>query len=1375
MTTKDTFEGTLEEKLLFLGELCREGDIDPDFYTHARSFEIDKAVLWRGADGEKYGTTQEDVAERRPNMASFPSFSDFEDFYQQMVMHQIGTTVDRFKHTLSRNELHQLNTEVPRFQKDMGEFQDKTIFPLLESPIDRTCMTTESGGLILKTDILLPGGKTLPTFTKTNQSGMSLEQAAAQGHLSKNYSADVVFTFPSVDRISSPEYTELDVGDMNEVQKKTLAINVLRKSARISLDVTDFQMNPQNYTALQSANFNPVIDTAEKEKLGLDKLTNDYFKKFVLRSYLSSQGISYVENDFRAGVYQAEESFLKNQGLVSELCDTYRTTVATQIMGLDHHVLHGDLKFDNVLIDHEKKLYPESKDQGLPYHTLLHDYLFRHGPIQFDSFNFLETLGISETSKEEVLKDVYKFYKEYSRRKGLDSGDITWQSFSEGYDLARVAKGFEKCSWLWSPVKETKDLADTFEEPISRLRKKAGLDSDDSVLGPEVIEAERKQKAAVDYVTGLFLEDAERDIELQNSNPTLKLEREVRLEKLRGTLTQMLKETPGASNDDGHHVTAPKKVDNVSTKLRNQYFTLSLNNSPPELAGLVRHYNTEILGDFFTEVNLPERLETSVGSSIATLGEMRRSLEEIANSGNGAVVEETPKLENYNFPITSKGITDWLHNAVSKVGAAVAGASALAIVGGLLNPEAATELLGSADNYQFMLDALPFASLWGGVSYLGHKYLKRRMTVPENSKGANFINPLSVLGTQAFLLSGLFIGVPHVTESFPDLNINNLFSSIGQLEEMEKNSDPEADKKKLESMVLEFVGSKTTEPNLKNYPRYFAKDGKFNGTVVVGDHLDARQTVLATEILANMYYNDSQGNVTERKKVGVHAYDILSRSSKLNVIEGKNILAINLPCSHSIMKKYYSNSGNCKEFTLHGEGRVDIFGNDGNNVAVVVSGHSWEDVKMAGKVLAYRSDEFDGEGVIVREGNQNQSIDSFDEKPFSHILTDDEENDFSDKIKDADVDTISLLRPYESDHHTTLRKRLEIIEGYDSHKKIGTLLESLLYQDTQGSKFDNPDLITAIFFNTADYQKFRLLKNSGINENEERLSPFTYLDKKGNIDREAHHEATKGIISLIHKLNKRIRSDYLSPLREVALKKSLTKEGFIDSLASFVYSNQEIQHAKNNAQKAGKSGSDYFEYKSFLPESPSKPGRVEYSRDDSRNFVEDVLAVYFDLRKHHLTIQNKKAQNKNEPLTDFKIFTPIAEYHGEGDDSNDYGQRNLALCGLAYEGKDYIFKLGNKNNVVHPGQKIKVELGNTENETIFSGKKFHVNIPGINVYRRMDPNGSFEIPLSAEPGEYPVTAVMQDDHQCDFTLTSAITVTNKVYQGSKNYGEEEKK
>ena len=45
MTTKDTFEGTLEEKLLFLGELCREGDIDPDFYTHARSFEIDKAVV----------------------------------------------------------------------------------------------------------------------------------------------------------------------------------------------------------------------------------------------------------------------------------------------------------------------------------------------------------------------------------------------------------------------------------------------------------------------------------------------------------------------------------------------------------------------------------------------------------------------------------------------------------------------------------------------------------------------------------------------------------------------------------------------------------------------------------------------------------------------------------------------------------------------------------------------------------------------------------------------------------------------------------------------------------------------------------------------------------------------------------------------------------------------------------------------------------------------------------------------------------------------------------------------------------------------------------------------------------------------------------
>jgi hypothetical protein len=163
----------------------------------------------------------------------------------------------------------------------------------------------------------------------------------------------------------------------------------------------------------------------------------------------------------------------------------------------------------------------------------------------------------------------------------------------------------------------------------------------------------------------------------------------------------------------------------------------------------------------------------------------------------------------------------------------------------------------------------------------------------------------------------------------------------------------------LEVPVEESEMTKPTSPADLLYAHKLFVDGeRFNAFFVVGEAAPASDNLAMTDIAVVF------------DELGFDFVDVTKLDIEIESPFDSNVISVGKPCQNSVSNALLGYPFDCDNGLLPGEGRLTI--NDVNGYAqLVVDGHSWEDTRLAAKVLArYIEETTTGRSSISLQGKQ---------------------------------------------------------------------------------------------------------------------------------------------------------------------------------------------------------------------------------------------------------------------------------------------------------------------------------------------------------------------------------------------------------------------
>ena len=160
--------------------------------------------------------------------------------------------------------------------------------------------------------------------------------------------------------------------------------------------------------------------------------------------------------------------------------------------------------------------------------------------------------------------------------------------------------------------------------------------------------------------------------------------------------------------------------------------------------------------------------------------------------------------------------------------------------------------------------------------------------------------------------------------------------------------------------------------DLSQYPDFFVVDGIFNGYFVLGERAAAVDNLTMTDIASSMKYINDLGEL-----VPVVVGDATRLDSEITDIYAQNLIVIGDSCSNTISQRLLGlpdscgigrpacNTDQCLEGLSPGKARIKLFDYGNGNLAMLVAGYSGDNTRLAGRVIAHRSDELRGTEVQV--------------------------------------------------------------------------------------------------------------------------------------------------------------------------------------------------------------------------------------------------------------------------------------------------------------------------------------------------------------------------------------------------------------------------
>lgn len=461
---------SLETILSTIKELEKKGVIDSSFAKATRNHQLAYAVFFMDEDPQQHGTSREEIQNRFPIMSEIKSKEDYDIFYAASLGTMIGPKVDQLDASLKDrpHERRRWTTSYKTLVTAMEQAGAQSVFPISEVKKNMGTNLEKKGGKFASMQFILPPsinkeGKieevTIASIAKVLVDDSEIKQEEAQRDLcmSLDYvlaSAPVMSQF---NKISVTPYCnrifDQVVQNGSSEEKVWAAKNILRSLADFHVEAT------LRYASVaQGDPFEKAIKSARTREYGREEITSSFKESFLLRAYCTSLGEDSESLDNNQINVRLQE--LDQRDDVATLLSLYNETVATDLEGMQRFVSHGDTNPGNFF----ESPFEEGK-------YLLTDFSFKYAPIQFDLFKLIESLGLDETKKEELRLWYYdSALKNVMKEKGKKIDELlTREEYIRGLNLATIARGLNKSSWLW--VKSTSN-----DQEIQREEAKIARD-----------------------------------------------------------------------------------------------------------------------------------------------------------------------------------------------------------------------------------------------------------------------------------------------------------------------------------------------------------------------------------------------------------------------------------------------------------------------------------------------------------------------------------------------------------------------------------------------------------------------------------------------------------------------------------------------------------------------------------------------------------------------------------------------------------------------------------------------------------------------------------------------------------------------------------
>ncbi|MBS3102643.1 hypothetical protein J4458_04300 [Candidatus Woesearchaeota archaeon] len=135
----------------------------------------------------------------------------------------------------------------------------------------------------------------------------------------------------------------------------------------------------------------------------------------------------------------------------------------------------------------------------------------------------------------------------------------------------------------------------------------------------------------------------------------------------------------------------------------------------------------------------------------------------------------------------------------------------------------------------------------------------------------------------------------------------------------------------------------------EDYPDFLMTDGKYNGILVVGDKSSASDIVAMVDIATSLQYKSTiEGK--DGELIQMIDGSITKLASEVDNLK-QNIISVGHACANAVTTKILGNPENCTSNYNEGQGKLQLFINDGY-YHILVGGYSDKDAREAAKILA---------------------------------------------------------------------------------------------------------------------------------------------------------------------------------------------------------------------------------------------------------------------------------------------------------------------------------------------------------------------------------------------------------------------------------------
>lgn len=368
-------------------------------------------------------------------------------------------------------------------------------------------------------------------------------------------------------------------------------------------------------------------------------------------------------------------------------------------------------------------------------------------------------------------------------------------------------------------------------------------------------------------------------------------------------------------------------------------------------------------------------------------------------------------------------------------------------------------------------------------------------------------------------------------------------------------------------------------------------------------------------------------------------------------------------------------------------------------------------------------------------------------------------------IANPQTNTRTLLAPYEEKMEGLENINIEPLHDQWAWRELA------IREACQEARFDNPDLITAMYRTFPPPRVYEPIAWGQIKRFEPVLSGEVPIDELGEVEKETY---------VILQENNRhfkqsVKEDFILPLTENLLKteKRYGRANILEALALLVYTDKQLETARKQLKRREKiTDEEELNTLLYLGGQLPKEGKREELLDLFVSETEDafivpvVLHSYFALQHHHQMLRNRREQHDNQ--VGKKIYQPksipVLNVTASVNDPMQKKKGQPDPCPARYSPQNVQFSISNRWNAVQPGANVPVyyTVPGVRVEHQYGMDKL-LGIPDLGVWMdNVDDGSQITIPKYARLGTYPVTFGTGLSDGCRLDIETTITVTNEV-------------